>query len=122
MRGWYKAIITVVATSFFILPIPKYAMSSDPHENTSKCRVEYVSPESSKLKLSSEALRALDREDFLVATVKVAKEGYIPTGIEVRTWISPSIFTANIPREMLERLDDDPAVVSIEPAYKLRPY
>lgn len=122
MQGWYKAIIIVVATSIFVLPIPKYAMSSDPHENTSKYRVEYVSPESSKLKLSSEALQSLDREDFLVATVKVVKEGYIPPGIEVRTWISPSIFTANIPREILERLDDDPAVVSIEPAYKLRSY
>jgi hypothetical protein len=85
-------------------------------------RVEYVSPESSKLKLSGEALRALNRESFLVATVKVAKEGYIPHGIEVRTWISPSIFTANIPREILERLDDDSAVISIEPAYKLRSY
>ena len=122
MQGWYKAIIIVIAMSIFVLPISKSAMSSDPHENTSKYRVEYVSPESSKLKLSGEALRALNREDFLVATVKVAKEGYIPSGIEVRTWISPSIFTANIPREILERLDDDPAVVSIEPAYKLRSY
>lgn len=122
MQEWYKAIIIVVATSIFVLPIPKYAMSSDSHENTSKYRVEYVSPESSKLKLSGEALRALNREDFLVATLKVAKEGYIPTGIEVRTWISKSIFTANIPREILECLDDDPAVISIEPAYKLRSY
>ena len=113
---------TVVVTSIFILLIPKYAMSSDPHENTSKYRVEYVTPESSKLKLSEEALRSLNREDSLVATVKVAKEGYIPPGIEVHTWISSSIFTANIPREILERLDDDPAVVSIEPAYKLRSY
>lgn len=122
MQVWYKAIIIVVATSIFVLPIPKYAMSSDPHENTSKYRVEYVSPENSKLKLSGEALRALNREDFLVATVKVAKEGYVPPGIEVRTWINQSIFTGNIPREILERLDEDPAVVSIEPAYKLRPY
>ncbi|NJM70967.1 MAG: hypothetical protein HC862_12475 [Scytonema sp. RU_4_4] len=97
-------------------------MSSDQHDNTSKYRVEYVPPENSKLKLSGEALRQLNQEAFLVATVKVAKEGYIPSGIEIRTWISSSIFTANIPREILARLEGDPAVVSIEPVYKLRSY
>lgn len=108
-----------------VFPISKYAMSSNEHDstsNTSKYRVEYVTPEISKLKLSGEVLRESNQEAFLVATVKVTKEGYIPCGIEVRTWVSPLIFTANIPREILDRLESDPAVVSIEPAYKLRSY
>jgi len=122
MKRWHKAIIVIVSTLIVIFPISKYAMSSDQHDNTSKYRVEYVPPESSKLKLSGEALRESNQEGFVVATVKVAKEGYIPSGIEIRTRISPSIFTANIPREILDRLEGDPAVVSIEPVYKLRSY
>lgn len=122
MKKWHKAIIVIVSTLIVVFPISKYAMSSDEHDNTSKYRVEYVLPERSKLKLNGEALRESSQETFLIATVKVAKEGYIPSGIEVRTWISPSIFTANIPREILDRLEGDPTVVSIEPVYKLRSY
>jgi uncharacterized membrane protein YhiD involved in acid resistance len=120
MKRWHQAIIVLVSMLIAVFPIPKYAMSSDEHDNTSQYRVEYVTPESSKLKLRDEVLRQLNQEAFLVATVKVAKEGYVPSGIEVRTWVSPLIFTANISREILDRLESDPAVVSIEPAYKLR--
>jgi predicted DNA-binding transcriptional regulator len=97
-------------------------MSSDNQDNTSEYRVEYVTPENSKLRMSEEAFRKLDQEAFLVATVKVSQEGYVPPGIEVRTWIGPLIFTANIPREVLEQLEQDPAVVTIEPVYNLRSY
>jgi hypothetical protein len=95
-------------------------MSSDKQDNTSKYRVEYVTPQPSKLRLSGEALRKLNREEPLLATVKVSQEGYVPSGVEVRTKISPFIFTANIPYEVLERLEQDPAVVAIEPVYNLR--
>ncbi|MBE9167137.1 hypothetical protein IQ238_06175 [Pleurocapsales cyanobacterium LEGE 06147] len=95
-------------------------MSSNKQDNNSKYRVEYVTPKPSKLRLSGEALRKLDREESLVATVKVSQEGYVPSGVEVRTWISPLIFTANIPCEVLEQLEEDPAVVAIEPVYNLR--
>ncbi len=122
MKRWHKAIIVIVSTLILVLPISKYAMSSDKHDNTSQYRVEYVPPGNSKLKLSGEALRDLNREAFLVATVKVSTEGYVPSGVEIRTQVSPSIFTANIPREILNRLEDDPNVVSIEPVYKLRSY
>jgi hypothetical protein len=120
MKGWYKAIIVIASMLIVVLPLSKYAMSSDKQDNTSKYRVEYVTPKHSKLRLSEEALRGLDREEPLVATVKVSKEGYVPTGVEVRTWIAPSIFTANIPRDVLEQLEQDPAVVAIEPVYNLR--
>jgi hypothetical protein len=122
MKGWHQTIIVIVSMLILVFPISKHAMSSDRHDNSSKYRVEYVPPESSKLKLSGEALRQLNQEAFLVATVKVAKERYVPSGVEIRTWISPSIFTANIPREILDRLLDDPAVVAIEPVYTLRSY
>lgn len=122
MKRWHKAIIVVVSMLILVFPNSKYAMSSDQHDNTSKYRVEYVPSESSKLKLSGEAFRELNQEAFLVATVKVTKERYVPSGVEIRTWISPLIFTANIPHEILERLEDDPAVVTIEPVYKLRSY
>jgi hypothetical protein len=59
---------------------------------------------------------------MVVATVKVAQAEYVPAGIEIRTRISPSIFTANIPREILHRLEQDPEVISIEPAHNLKSY
>lgn len=123
MHRWYQAIIVIAIASISVLSLlAKSAMSSDPHDNTSKYRVEYVSPENSKLKLSDEALTTSDQEQMLVATVKVAQAEYVPAGIEIRTRISPSIFTANIPREILHRLEQDPNVISIEPAYKLKSY
>jgi hypothetical protein len=122
MKRWHKAIIVIVSTLILILPIPRYAMSSDKQDNTSQYRVEYVTPRNSKLKLNGEAFRELNQEAFVVATVKVSTEGYIPPDIEIRTQVSPSIFTANIPREVLDRLEGDPNVVSIEPVYKLRSY
>ncbi len=120
MKGWRRAIIVIASMLIVGLPLAKYAMSSDKQDNTSKYRVEYVTPKHSKLRLSGEALRKLDREEPLVATVKVSKEGYMPSGVEVRAWIGPSIFTANIPSEVLEQLEQDPAVVAIEPVYNLR--
>ena len=122
MKKWHQAIIVIESMLIASFPASIYAMSSNEHDNTSKYRVEYVTPESSKLKLSGEILRELNQKAFLVATVKVAKEGYVPSGIEVRTWVSPLIFTATIPCEILDRLESDPAVVSIEPVYKLRSY
>ncbi|MGK7916545.1 MAG: hypothetical protein AB4038_13540 [Prochloraceae cyanobacterium] len=103
-----------------VLPLVKYAMSSDKQDNNSKYKVEYVTPKYSKLRLSGEALRKLNQEEPLVATLKVSQEGYVPSGVEVRTWIAPSIFTANIPHEVLDRLEQDPCVVAIEPVYNLR--
>lgn len=122
MKRWYKAIIVIAFTLIVVLPLSKYVMSSDKQDNTSSYRVEYVTPKHSKVRLSGEALRDLNQAEPLVATVKVSQAGYVPSGVEVRTRISPFIFTANIPREVLEQLEQDPAVVAIEPVYKLRSY
>jgi hypothetical protein len=120
MKKWYGAIIVIASILLVVFPLAKYVMSSDKQDNTSKYRVEYVTPQPSKLRLSGEALRKLNREEPLLATVKVSQEGYVPSGVEVRTKISPFIFTANIPYEVLEQLEQDPAVVAIEPVYNLR--
>lgn len=122
MKDWHKAIIVIVSILLAVFPTSKYAMSSNEYNDTSNYRVEYVTPESSKLKLSGKAVSELNLEACLVATVKVAKEGYVPLGIEVRTWLSPVIFTANISPEILDRLEHDSAVISIEATYKLRSF
>lgn len=117
---WRK--VVVLSLLFLILLVPNWnpAMSSEPQNNSSKYKIESVAPEHSKLRLSGEALQLLNQESFLLATVKVAKEGYIPAGIEIRALISPFIFTAKIPRERLAQLEHDPAVVSMELVSTLR--
>ena len=122
MKEWHKAIIVIASMLILVLPLSKYLMSSDKQNNTAKYRVEYVTPEYSKLRLSGESLKKLNQEESFMATVRVSQEGYVPSGVEVRTWISPSIFTANIPHEVLEQLEQDPVVVVIEPVYNLRSY
>lgn len=122
MNGWYKAIIVIASMLIVVLPLAKYVMSSGQQDNTSNYRVEYFTPEHSKLRLSGEAMRKLGREAPLVATIKVSQEEYVPSGVEIRTRISPLIFTANIPHEVLAQLEQDPAVVAIEPVSNLRSY
>jgi hypothetical protein len=102
-----------------VLPFSKSAMSSDEQNNTSKYRVEYVTPEHSKLRLSGTSQEKPNQAASLVATIKVSQEEYVPSGVEVRARISPLIFTAVIPYEVLEQLQEDPAIVVIEPAYRL---
>ncbi len=97
-------------------------MSSGQQDNTANYRVEQVTPKYSKLRLNAEALRKLERKEPLVATIKVAQQGYVPSGVKIRARISPLIFTANIPRQVLAQLEQDPAVVAIEPVYNLRSY
>jgi hypothetical protein len=123
MKEWHNAIkaaIVMASILIIILSLSTYAMPSDKQDSTSDYRVEYVTPESSKLRLSGEAFRGLDPGSPLVATVRVSQEGYVPSGVEVRTWIGSSIFTANISKGILAQLEQDPLVVSIEPVYDLR--
>ena len=122
MNRWYKAIILIALILIVVVPLAKYVMSPDQQDNTANYRVEQVTPKYSKLRLSGEALRNLDREEPLVATIKVSQKGYVPSGVEVRARISPLIFTANIPYEVLAQLEQDPAVVAIEPVSNLRSY
>lgn len=121
MKKWCRAIIVMATMLLIVLPFSKFAMSSDEQNNTSEYRVEYSTPEYSKLRLSGASRGELNQEAPFVATIKVSQEGYVPAGVEVRTRVSPLIFTAVIPYELLDQLQQDPLVLVIEPAYKLYP-
>lgn len=122
MKKWCRAIIVIASILIVVLPFSKSAMSSDEQNNTSKYRVEYVTPEHSKLRLSGAFQGKPNQAASLVATIKVSQEEYVPSGVEVRARISPLIFTAVIPYEVLEQLQEDPAIVVIEPAYRLHSF
>lgn len=89
---------------------------------SSKYKIEYINPGAKKLNLSKEAFEQLDQNDLITATIKVARPGYIPHGVEVRAQIGPEIFTANIHYSVLQQLLDDPEVISIQPTSHLRSF
>lgn len=57
----------------------------------------------------------------IAATVRVARAGYVPAAARLRMRIGPCVFTADIPAARLAELEDDAAVVSIQPAARLDP-
>ena len=69
----------------------------------------------SKIEPSAAALaRCQERcETPMAVTVKVAEEGYVPSGVNVRAQISPNLFTATVTEKDLHRLEEDPRVVSL---------
>jgi hypothetical protein len=74
------------------------------------------------LELQTECWSQLrDKADETTAIVKVAESGYVPQGIKVRAQIAPKMFTAKMLKSDLERLRQDPLVVSIGAAKPLRP-
>ncbi|MEC4811755.1 MAG: hypothetical protein SAK29_00475 [Scytonema sp. PMC 1069.18] len=96
-------------------------MTQEEQDNRrSQYRIEYIRLGIEKLNLSQEAVEQLKQNKLITATIKVARPGYVPEGVEVRAHISPEIFTANIPDSMLHQLQDDPEVVSIQTAGHLR--
>ena len=56
----------------------------------------------------------------VTAIVKVTEAGYVPSGIDVRAQIAPNLFTAKMHREDIDRLDQDPRVVSIDTGRRLQ--
>jgi hypothetical protein len=56
----------------------------------------------------------------IAATVKVAEAGYVPAAARLRMRIGPCLFTADIPAARLAELEADAAVISIQPASRLR--
>lgn len=122
MPGWQKVIGLAAAILVVACPLSSDAMSSHNQDKSPDYRVEYRMPEGTKLKSGEEVLDEQNQDVFLVATIKVSEAGYIPAGVEVRARISPLIFTANIPPEVLPQLEQDPIVLAIEPAQNLRSY
>jgi hypothetical protein len=65
--------------------------------------------------------RSADETDRVAVTFKVSEEGYVPSGVTVRAQISRTIFTAQVTREDIDRLQQDPKVISIGTAKEIRP-
>jgi hypothetical protein len=53
--------------------------------------------------------------------MRVSEEDYVPSAVTVRARISPTIFTAELTREEIDRLQGDPKVVSVGTAKDIRP-
>ena len=74
-------------------------------------------------KVSGDVMRlaAARPSGSIAAIVKVAKAGYVPSVVSVRSRISSQIFTAEVSTESLAALDKDPQVVSVSVATKVYP-
>lgn len=95
-------------------------MSFNHDQASQNYKVDLSRLQNSKLRFGREVLQQFQGEGSFPAIVKVAKEHYQPPGVEIRAWVSPSLFTATIRLEMLDGLECDPLVVGIEPAFRLR--
>ena len=74
-------------------------------------------------KVQLNTLSVVDNNDCrteITAIVKVAEAGYVPSGIDVRAQIAPNLFTAKMHKADLDRLDQDPRVVSIDTGRRLQ--
>lgn len=65
--------------------------------------------------------RSADATDRVAVICKVSEAGYVPAGVTVRAQISPTIFTAELTRDDIDRLQQDPKVISIGTAKEIRP-
>ena len=73
-----------------------------------------------ELNIAAEA-RSADGTERTAVIMKVSEVGYVPAGVTVRAQISPTIFTAELTREDIDRLHVDPKVISIGTAKEIRP-
>lgn len=64
-------------------------------------------------------LAAFGDDERFAAFIEVAEPGYIPATAELRAAVSPRLFTADVRKGDLERLQRDPRVRSIEPTERL---
>lgn len=100
---------------------PNNFMSEQQQDNrNSQYQIKYMKLDAEKTQLSQASLEQLEHNNLITATIKVARPGYVPQGVEVRAQISPKIFTANLRSAVLEKLQNDPEVISIQPAKHLR--
>ncbi len=111
-------VIVVKITLFF----SRYTMSLDNQNSPKKYQVRSVPSKSAKYSLRPQSCQQKNPNELLAATIKVAREKYVPPGVQVRAWISPCIFTANIYRQSLDALKNDREVVTIETSQNLRSF
>jgi hypothetical protein len=67
----------------------------------------------------ADSLADVPANETLSAIVKVSEAGYVPEAADQRARISDTLFTANFRRDLLDALEDDPLVVSVELSERL---
>lgn len=67
----------------------------------------------------AQSLDDVDPDELLSAIVKVNEAGYVPEAADERARVSETLFTANVRRAALDKLEDDPRVVSVELSKRL---
>jgi hypothetical protein len=75
----------------------------------------------SKLVASPSFVEALASESTVVATVRVSRPNYVPTGLNVRVRITPTLFTASMSKSGLMATLNDAAVEAVQPSQILHP-
>ncbi len=90
------------------------------NQNKSKYRLESTEQLSRKLEIDPRTLDINTLKGLLPVTVKVSQADYVPPSIYIRARISPNLFTADIPVDAIERLEEDPLVISVGVARRLR--
>lgn len=67
----------------------------------------------------ADSLGDMPANETLSAVVKVNEAGYVPDATDQRARISDTLFTANVRRDLLDALEEDPRVVSVELSERL---
>ena len=77
-----------------------------------------ISPNYSKLKLAPS--QKLEKNQNVLAVIKVKQANYVPKGMSLRSRISQNLFTVETSYSQLEILEKDALVTSIELSQNLR--
>jgi len=59
------------------------------------------------------ALEASEAPASVEMIVKVAEDGYVPSGVRLRARVDPKMFTAEASPKVLDALEQDPKVTSV---------
>ncbi len=79
-----------------------------------------IEPMSRKIEPRLRWLARTARAGPLLAVVRVASDGYVPSCIALRTRLTPQIFTAFVQPDALARLEEDARVLSVSSGRPLR--
>jgi hypothetical protein len=77
--------------------------------------------ELNKLAAAPSFVQGLSSASTVVATVRVSQPNYIPASLNLRTRISPTLFTATMSKQGLMRTLRDTAVEVVQPSQILHP-
>jgi hypothetical protein len=84
-------------------------------------RHENSSIELDKLIAAPSFMEGLPSAATVVATVRVSQPYYVPEAVNLRTRISPTLFTASMSKQGLTAVLNDAAVEVVEPSQPIHP-